>query len=411
MPDQLGKQRHEYFNVNVNDANTQLVGDRAAQIRYQIKIGTFDYAEEFPDSPALKELGLEVASIEARESTVNEAIDAWLSIKSTELAPSSVNSMTSRAKFIRKKFGKRQLASVRKTEIKQWMAKDLKTLTNKRINDLLTILRGIFQDALDDEIIEKSPMTLISNLKTHAPEKDPFDSDEIERMVTVETSRYSQEINMVEFAIWSGLRVGELFALAWEDIDLETGAIKIRRTRSDGKYKTPKNDSIRTVYPLAPGLEALKRQRALTSMRESTSVTVIQEDYKTVNSEALRFVFLKSESNTPWLQYSHFYDKFWTNYLRKLKIRHRPFRDTRSTYCSQLLSKYVPQENIANQMGHRDTTMIKKHYGKWIPKDTPSMIGMMNDMMGFNDSKKKKKNVDKWDAKSLNVKHYDASKD
>lgn len=39
---------------------------------------------------------------------------------------------------------------------------------------------------------------------------------------------------------------------------------------------------------------------------------------------------------------------------------------------------------VARQLGHSDTTMIKKHYGRWIPRDTRSMAGMVSQMMGFN---------------------------
>lgn len=55
----------------------------------------------------------------------------------------------------------------------------------------------------------------------------------------------------------------------------------------------------------------------------------------------------------------------------------------RHTFASQLLSSYVPLEWVARQLGHSDTKMIKRHYGRWIPDDTRSMAGMVSEMMGF----------------------------
>ena len=37
----------------------------------------------------------------------------------------------------------------------------------------------------------------------------------------------------------------------------------------------------------------------------------------------------------------------------------------------------------ARQLGHTDTTMVKKHYGRWIQKDTPNMAGQVSQMLGY----------------------------
>jgi integrase len=34
-------------------------------------------------------------------------------------------------------------------------------------------------------------------------------------------------------------------------------------------------------------------------------------------------------------------------------------------------------------LGHTDTTMVKKHYGRWLPEDTKSMAATISQMMGF----------------------------
>jgi integrase len=42
-------------------------------------------------------------------------------------------------------------------------------------------------------------------------------------------------------------------------------------------------------------------------------------------------------------------------------------------------------EWLARQPGHSDTSMIKKHYARWIPSDTKSMTGMVSGMRGFSE--------------------------
>ncbi|RUB35102.1 site-specific integrase, partial [Pseudomonas aeruginosa] len=47
--------------------------------------------------------------------------------------------------------------------------------------------------------------------------------------------------------------------------------------------------------------------------------------------------------------------------------------------ASQMLSSGIATpEWIADQMGHTSTAMIFKHYAKWISKDGPDIVGLLN---------------------------------
>jgi hypothetical protein len=53
-------------------------------------------------------------------------------------------------------------------------------------------------------------------------------------------------------------------------------------------------------------------------------------------------------------------------------------------FLPPLHSTFVDQPDWVNrQLGHADTTMVRKHYGRWIPKDTKSMAGIVSKMLGF----------------------------
>jgi integrase len=65
----------------------------------------------------------------------------------------------------------------------------------------------------------------------------------------------TREINMMGFAFWSGLRISELIALAWEDIDVKTGTVKVCRARVNGPYKQTKiKRSTREVELIDPAI-------------------------------------------------------------------------------------------------------------------------------------------------------------
>ncbi|MOA57240.1 Phage integrase family protein [compost metagenome] len=86
-------------------------------------------------------------------------------------------------------------------------------------------------------------------------------------------------------------------------------------------------------------------------------------------------------SGGPW--HASSVGRWLTAHLKRARVRHRGPNQCRHTFASQALSCYVPVEWVARQLGHTDTTMVKKHYGRWIPADTRSMAGIVSQMMGF----------------------------
>lgn len=56
----------------------------------------------------------------------------------------------------------------------------------------------------------------------------------------------------------------------------------------------------------------------------------------------------------------------WRLILKLAGVRYRNPYQTRHTFASNLLMLGANPLYVATQMGHEDTTMITKHYGKWI---------------------------------------------
>jgi integrase len=99
---------------------------------------------------------------------------------------------------------------------------------------------------------------------------------------------------MWTFAVYTGVRHGELAALAWEDIDWEKGTIHIQRNLNAlGMFVPPKTDAgDRVITLLEPALEALKAQRTLTSLQPKTEIVFHHREYGAMEYQNLRFVFM-----------------------------------------------------------------------------------------------------------------------
>lgn len=185
--------------------------------------------------------------------------------------------------------------------------------------------------------------------------------------------------NAVQF---SRISLSEVIALAVEDVDLEAGTVHVRRASVVGEFKVPKERSrLRTVELIDPALELMREILADASQAQSVEIKVIQRDNITSKKQKVRFLFRSSTSGLLWNGKT--LSNWFTSHLRKAEIRHRGANQCRHTFASQMLSSYVPVEWVARQLGHADTTMVRKHYGRWIPRDTKSMAGVVSGMLGF----------------------------
>lgn len=147
-------------------------------------------------------------------------------------------------------------------------------ITTKTVRNRLSVLRTALSDAVQNEIIEISPMY---GWEWQAPNKvkkkkrdhvDPFTQTEQSLILS---KLAGQDYNLFQFAFWTGLRTSEMVGLDWGDIDWQREEIHVRRalTRAairagefDEGTKTEASD--RRVKILTPAMEVLIAQKAHT---------------------------------------------------------------------------------------------------------------------------------------------------
>ncbi len=92
-------------------------------------------------------------------------------------------------------------------------------------------------------------------LKPPKPEFDFLDFEEVERLVGAAGGQWRV---MILLAARTGLRMGELLALRWEDVDLVKGQVRVCRSVSRGVVTTPKSGRSREVALCDDALRLIK---------------------------------------------------------------------------------------------------------------------------------------------------------
>ncbi|GAB7527943.1 site-specific integrase [Pseudomonas sp. 3A(2025)] len=372
--------------TKINKASIAYASNKRLAILAEIKEGRFDYLAHFPESAKAAMLSGRAGGDSKR--TVAEGVTRWMEVQRAKKASSTSRNYQYKANHVTTRFGQqRRIAEVNKSDLELFQAQLLKKgLSPKTVNDIFTVVRGVWGDAFADGVIRTNPLERIKNIERDLDEDsaDPFTREEMETISKIKTPR-QQDVNMILFDCWAGLSVSELIALGWDDVDLEGGTLMVRRARVESEYKVPKEKSrARCVELIDPAIEYLRAQHEITSHLPPVTVEIMQRDNVTSKRENVRFVFRNGQSGEPW--YTSSVGRWFKTHLSAVGVRHRGPNQCRHTFASQALSSYVPVEWVARQLGHTDTTMVKKHYGRWIPSDTKSLAGLVSQMMGFRQS-------------------------
>ena len=149
---------------------------------------------------------------------------------------------------------------------------------------------------------------------------------------------------MWSLAILTGLRHGEICALAWEDIDLEAKTITVSRNLTpQGLFTLPKTEAgNRVICMINAAVEVLRDQRELTRMYPPTSFAFHTREYGERIDNQKTFVFNASIDSVNGRSGSYYsadsLGQIWNGALRRAGLRHRKAYRSRHTFAFWALS-------------------------------------------------------------------------
>jgi len=365
------KPTRKSLGIKLTKKNIDVAIMRLGSIRADIACGLYDndpsafWRKHFPADSANN----------LSNQTVNDYLTKYIVEREDELSLSVQSKLKSQKTWLTKhKVINIEITKLTHIHIEKIIKESLKTLKQSTVNDYSLLFKRIIKEAVRDDIIKISPFDRARKIKAEQKTKnqkpEPFTQAELLRLLDV--IHIEQSKDMIEFSAWTGIRPGELKALAWEDVDLAAGIVHIKyNLNRGGQLKSPKTDaSVRKVELMPVALEILKRQQAKTYLKPliAENIYYLLGEPDVVNR---RRVFL-SRSDKPYKSPElTTAPKQWENWLRKAKLIHREPYQLRHTFASQMLMVGADPTWLAKQLGHADWGMIRKIYGQWISGERP----------------------------------------
>lgn len=178
----------------------------------------------------------------------------------------------------------------------------------------------------------------------------------------------------VLFALYTGVRRGELLAVQYADINFDDAYVTIRRsleeTRSGLNFKVPKNGKSRTI-PLVPRvLESIRHHRA----RQAAQRLALGPAYQ---NHDLVFAM---EDGSPWKPHA-FGDRFRWKVQPCNEIPHIRLHDVRHTTATLLRRAGVSIKDVSTILGHSTVAVTADIYTHTLRDDSVSAMTRLADRL------------------------------
>lgn len=388
-----GKRVRENIGVPDTAKNRKIVSELRTAVLFEIKMGSFDYAARFPDSPNLKRFG-----VEKREITIRELAEKWLGLKQMEISANTfgryLSALNSGVPILG---GNKLVSSVLQEDVllfrkelltgyqifRQNQKKPMKGRSVATVNTYMVIIAAMFEFATANGYTQRNPFVGLSVLKKSRPEPDPLSRDEFIRLI--DACHHQQTKNFWSLAVYTGMRHGELCGLAWEDIDLKAGTLTVRRNYTQQKeFTLPKTDAgtDRVIHLIQPAIDVLKNQAKLTRLGKQQRIEVKLREYGRTTTHSCTFTFnpqLTAKTKTAGFHYAvSSINRTWETAIKRAGVKRRNAYQSRHTYACWSLAVGANPNFIANQMGHANAQMVYNVYGAWMADNNQTQVNILN---------------------------------
>lgn len=230
-----------------------------------------------------------------------------------------------------------------------------KGLSKKSIQDVIICLKNILKVANYLEVAETKTISVLWGTDNSGVKKqiEAYNKDQIKSLVaSLEETPSFKNLGLL-LTIYSGMRIGEVCALQWKDVDLEEKVIRVNKTiqriyieeETTGKMKTelqistPKTKSSQREIPIVPKLFKMMKDYA----------KICRPDY-----------FVCSGTTTPLEPRT--YRNYYMKKIEEFGLPHLKFHGLRHTFATLLIASKADIKTVSAILGHSDITTTLNTY-------------------------------------------------
>lgn len=232
-------------------------------------------------------------------------------------------------------------------------------LSASTVNAVITVIQNSLQTAYNLGYIQSEVGGKIKRPKLKEKQVSCFTVAEQKLIEQEILNSKKPKMKGILICLYTGLRIGELLALEWTDVDLTKGELSVTKTCFDGKDKNgvfcritnaPKTDTSVRAIPIPKQL-----------------IPILKEMKKRAKNQ---YVISDSDKILAVRSYQRSFERL----LKKLGIPHRGFHSLRHTFATRALEVGVDVKTLSEILGHKNANVTLQRYAH-------SMLEHKRDMM------------------------------
>lgn len=242
--------------------------------------------------------------------------------------------------------------SIEETEVQQLVFQKINQgLSHKTIKDILIVLKMVLKFGAKNKWIEYQPFDI-----QFPTERERQDVEVLSRTNQKKIMNYIQEHftfrNLGVFICLSaGIRIGEVCALTWEDIDTERGIISVKKT-IQRIYVI--EDNIRKTEVI---LDTPKTKNSIREIPMSRDLLRMLKPIKKIVNNSF-FVLTNDEKPTEPRTYRSYYK----NLMQELQMPELKFHGLRHSFATRCIESKCDYKTVSVLLGHSNISTTLNLY-------------------------------------------------
>lgn len=285
------------------------------------------------------------------QKQILEVIDLWKTNKKQYVKKSSFSAYTLLIEnHILPIFGNKY--SIEEAEVQAFIFQKLESgLSQKTIKDILIVLKMILKYGAKHKWVNYNPFDI-----QFPTEREKYTIEVLNRSDQKKIMNYIQEHftfrNLgVYICLSSGMRIGEVCALTWEDVDTDNGVISVNRT-------------IQRIYVIEDGsrkteliLDTPKTKNSIREIPISKDLLKILKPFKKIVNPSF-FVLTNDAKPTEPRTYRSYYK----NLMEHLKMPDLKFHGLRHSFATRCIESNCDYKTVSVLLGHSNISTTLNLY-------------------------------------------------
>ncbi|MEW6546303.1 MAG: tyrosine-type recombinase/integrase [Bacillota bacterium] len=310
-------------------------------------------------SEMLADLGRGLMGTAPRNLTLGQYLDEWLEAVRDSVRPQTLRVWRSHLKHWKETLGRVPLADLSALDVQRALGELSSRLSDRSRRTVFTVLRAACRQAVKWGLIGRCPTDAVKLPAAGPRQMGVWDEEQVVRFL--DAAQGTRCYTLFHVALTTGMRLGELLGLTWDDVDLNRGEILVRRSlflpvRGEPVWQDPKTPGSRRKIPIDGGTARVLWQWKKRQAEERLRAGPGWHDYNLVFATA-RGRPLDSS----------YVAKVLKSAAARAGVQPLRFHDLRHTHATLLFRQGVHPKVVSERLGHSSVALTLDTYSHLLP--------------------------------------------